>query len=125
VLLGEVARALEPGGRFAFTVEEGGPLTPAERDRMPDADTVWPIELADLTDLLADVGLAVTWQAECTESHAATATALLYAYRGDAARIAGQVGARGFDELVAAHELWAGWLSSGRMRKFAIVAEKL
>jgi ubiquinone/menaquinone biosynthesis C-methylase UbiE len=124
-LLGEVARALEPGGRFAFTVEEGRPLTTAERDRMPDADTVWPIELAELTDLLADVGLKVTWQAECTESHAMTAAALLYAYRRDAARIAGQVGARGLNELVAAHELWAGWLSSGRMRKFAIVAEKL
>jgi len=124
-LLGEVARALEPGGRFAFTVEEGGPLTPAERDGMPDADTVWPIELAKLTDLLTDVDLKVTWQAECTESHAATATALLHAYLGDAARIAGHVGRRGLDELVAAHELWAGWLSSGRMRKFAIVAEKL
>jgi SAM-dependent methyltransferase len=124
-LVGEVARALEPGGRFAFTLEEGEPLTPAERDRMPDADTVWPIELAELTDLLADVGLTVTWQTECTKSHAATATALLCAYRSDATRIAGQVGTRGLDELVAAHELWAGWLSSGRVRKFAIVAEKL
>ena len=124
-LLGEVARTLEPGGRFAFTVEEGGPLTPAERDRMPDADTAWPIELAELTDLLADVGLTITWQEECTKFHAVTAAALLDAYRGDAAWIADQVGTRGLDELVAAHELWAGWLSSGRMRKFAIVAEKL
>jgi SAM-dependent methyltransferase len=124
-LLGEVARVLEPGGRFAFTVEEGGPLTPAERDRMPDADTAWPIQLAELTDLLADVGLTITWQEECTKFHAVTAAALLDAYRADAARIADQVGARGLDELVAAHELWAGWLSSGRMRKFAIVAEKL
>ncbi|GAA5179238.1 hypothetical protein GCM10023322_08620 [Rugosimonospora acidiphila] len=124
-LLGEVARALQPGGRFAFTVEEGGPLTPAERDRMPDADTAWPIELAELTDLLADVGLTITWQSECTKSHAETAAALLYAYRADAVRIANHVGARGFHELVAAHELWADWLSSGRMRKFAIVAEKL
>jgi SAM-dependent methyltransferase len=124
-LLGEVARTLESGGRFAFTVEEGGPLTPVERNRMPDADTVWPIELAELIDLLADVGLTVTWQAECTKSHAATASALLAAYRGDATRIAGQVGAPGLDELVAAHELWAGWLSSGRLRKFAIVAQKV
>ncbi|HEY1487409.1 MAG TPA: methyltransferase domain-containing protein [Micromonosporaceae bacterium] len=123
-LLGAVARMLEPGGRFACTVEEGDPLTPAERDRMPDADTVWPIDLAELTGLLADVGLTVTWQAECTKSHAATAAALLDAYRFDAARIAAQVGVGGLDELVAAHELWADWLSTGRVRKFAIVAQK-
>ena len=30
-LAGEVARALEPGGRFAFTVEGGRPLTQPER----------------------------------------------------------------------------------------------
>ena len=124
-LLGEVAGALEPGGRFAFTVEEGEPLTPAERDRMPDADTAWPIELARLTDLLADAGLTITWQEECTKFHAVTAAALLDAYRGDAAWIADRIGARGFEELVAAHELWAGWLNSARIRKFAIVAEKL
>ena len=37
-LVGEVARVLEPGGRFAFTVEEGRPLTQQERARMPGAD---------------------------------------------------------------------------------------
>ena len=40
-LLEEVSRVLRPGGRFAFTLEEGLPLTQAERERMPDADTVW------------------------------------------------------------------------------------
>ena len=35
---GEVARVLEPGGRFAFTVKEGRPLTQHERTRMPAAD---------------------------------------------------------------------------------------
>ena len=34
----EVARVLEPGGRFAFTVAEGRPLTQQERARMPAAD---------------------------------------------------------------------------------------
>src|SRR5258705_166370 len=34
-LAGEVARVLEPGGRFAFTVEEGRPLTEQERAQMP------------------------------------------------------------------------------------------
>ncbi|HEY0125798.1 MAG TPA: class I SAM-dependent methyltransferase, partial [Blastococcus sp.] len=46
-LLAEVARVLPPGGRFACTLEEGPPLTPAEHAEMPDADTVWLIELAE------------------------------------------------------------------------------
>src|ERR1700729_4520674 len=37
----ETARALGTGGRFAFTIEAGSPLTEAERRQMPDADTVW------------------------------------------------------------------------------------
>jgi ubiquinone/menaquinone biosynthesis C-methylase UbiE len=45
--MAEMARVLEPGGRFAFTVDEGRPLTQPERARMPGADTVWPIELAE------------------------------------------------------------------------------
>src|SRR5579859_320337 len=56
-LVGEVARTLEPGGRFAFTVEEGPPLTGQERARMPAADTVWPIGLAELTGMLREAGL--------------------------------------------------------------------
>ena len=45
-VLAEVSRALGTGGRFAFTLEAGTPLTDAERERMPDADTVWltPLE---------------------------------------------------------------------------------
>ncbi|HEY8763297.1 MAG TPA: class I SAM-dependent methyltransferase [Solirubrobacteraceae bacterium] len=31
-LLGEISRALTTGGRFAFTMEEGLPLTEAERE---------------------------------------------------------------------------------------------
>jgi ubiquinone/menaquinone biosynthesis C-methylase UbiE len=45
--MAEMARVLEPGGRFAFTVDEGRPLTQPERARMPGADTVWLIELAE------------------------------------------------------------------------------
>src|SRR5690242_2662989 len=39
-LLQAIAAALLSGGRFACTLEEGTPLTPAERARMPAADTV-------------------------------------------------------------------------------------
>jgi ubiquinone/menaquinone biosynthesis C-methylase UbiE len=123
-LVSEVARVLEPGGRFAFTVEEGQPLTPRERARMPAADTVWPIELARLSEVLREAGLAVTWRQECSSSHHAIATALLHSYRADSPQIAGQIGARATAELITAHQLWSDWLGSGRVRKFAMVAEK-
>jgi SAM-dependent methyltransferase len=123
-LTGEVARVLEPGGRFAFTVEEGRPLTRQERARMPGADTVWPIELAELTGMLRGAGLTVIWRQEYSSSHRATATALLRCYRAESPRIAAQIGARATAELITAHELWSDWLGSGRVRKFAIVAEK-
>jgi SAM-dependent methyltransferase len=123
-LLGEVSRVLRPGGRFALTVEEGPPLTSRERADMPDADTVWLVELAELTALLTAAGLTVVWQQECTRSHLATATALLRAFRADAPAIARGIGARATDELIAAHALWCDWLGGGRVRKFGMVAEK-
>ena len=123
-LVGDVARTLEPGGRFAFTVEEGRPLTRQEQAWMPAADTVWPIELAKLTGVLRNAGLAVTWQQEHSSAHHAIATALLRCYRADSAEIAGQIGEQATAELITAHQLWSDWLGSGRVRKFAMVAEK-
>ena len=123
-LVGEVARTLEPGGRFAFTVEEGRPLTRQEQSQMPAADTVWPVELAKLTDALRNAGLAVTWQQEYSSAHHAVATALLRCYRADSAQIADQIGEQATAELITAHQLWSDWLGSGRVRKFAMVAEK-
>jgi SAM-dependent methyltransferase len=123
-LLGEVARVLEPGGRFACTVEEGRPLTTGERARMPDADTVHLITWTDLASLLDEAGLALTWREECTASHQAAAAALLRSFRAESGDIAGLVGARASAELIAAHQLWCDWLGSGRVRKFALVAEK-
>jgi SAM-dependent methyltransferase len=123
-LVGEVARVLAPGGRFAFTVEEGRPLTQQERARMPGADTVWPIELAALTGVLRQAGLTVSWRQECSSSHRVTATALLRCYRADSPQIADQIGTQATAELITAHQLWSDWLGSGRVRKFAMVAEK-
>jgi ubiquinone/menaquinone biosynthesis C-methylase UbiE len=123
-LVGEVARTLEPGGRFAFTVEEGRPLTRQERSRMPAADTVWPVELAEWTEVLRNAGLAVTWQQECSSAHHAVVTALLQCYRADSAQIARQIGQQATAELIAAHQLWNDWLGSRRVRKFAMVADK-
>jgi len=123
-LVREVASVLELGGRFAFTVEEGRPLTQQERARMPGGDTVWPIELAELTGVLRNAGLTVIWRQEYSSSHHAMATALLRCYRADSPQITGQIGTRATAELITAHRLWSDWLGSGRVRKFAMVAEK-
>jgi ubiquinone/menaquinone biosynthesis C-methylase UbiE len=122
-LVSEVERVLEPGGRFAFTVEEGRPLTRQERARMPAADTVWLIELAELTGILHGAGLTVIWQQECSSSHHAIATALHRSYRADSSQIAGQIGMQATEDLITAHQLWSDWLGNGRVRKFAMVAE--
>ena len=124
-LVEAVVGVLEPGGRFALTLEEGAPLTASEQARMPDADTVWLIELDDWTRLLHEVGLKVTWEEECTICHHATATALLQAFREDSAEVSQHVGSQALAELITAHEMWTGWLGGGRVRKFAQVVEKL
>jgi SAM-dependent methyltransferase len=123
-LAGEVARVLEPGGRFAFTVEEGRRLTEQERALMPGADTVWPVPLAKLTAVLRAVGLTVAWRREYSSAHQATAAALLRSYRADSPQIAAQIGTRATANLIKSHLLWSEWLRNGRVRKFAIVAEK-
>ena len=91
---------------------------------MPGADTVWPIELAELTDVLRNAGLAVIWRQEYSSSHHAIATALLRRYRADSPQIAGQIGTQATAELITAHQVWSDWLGNGRVRKFAMVAEK-
>jgi SAM-dependent methyltransferase len=123
-LTDEVAPVLEAGGRFAFTVEEGLPLTEQERALMPGADTVWPIQLAKLTGVLHEAGLTVTWRHEYSSSHQAIAAALLRCYRADSMQIAAQIGTRATADLITSHQLWTDWLGSGRVRKFAMVAEK-
>jgi SAM-dependent methyltransferase len=123
-LVQAIAAALRPGGRFAFTLEEGPPLSPAERAAMPDADTVWPIPLDDLAGSLARAGLTVTWLADHTREHHAQARALADAFAADATAIAAQLGRRALDELLAAHRLWVEWLAAGRIRKLALVAER-
>jgi ubiquinone/menaquinone biosynthesis C-methylase UbiE len=123
-LLAEISRVLTPGGRFAFTLEEGPPLTDAERSTMPDSDTVWLTTLAEILTILERVGLLVRWQAECSRSHQAVADALIDAFVADAAEIAAQIGRRGLEELLTAHRLWSAWLRDRRVRKFAFVTEK-
>lgn len=123
-LLRGVARALRPSGRFAFTLEEGAPLTGAERARMPAADTVWLTPLDELRGLLARAGLAVRREEDWSESHREIAAALADAYAADSAAIASQIGGEALEELLAAHRLWSEWLATGRVRKLALVVER-
>jgi SAM-dependent methyltransferase len=124
LLLDAVSRELPVGGRSAFTIEEGQPLTAAEREQMPDADTVWLTPLPELLSCLERAGLAVRWQQDCSASHRAMAQSLTRAFADDADHIVGEIGRRALNELLAAHELWSAWLQRGRVRKFAVVAEK-
>jgi SAM-dependent methyltransferase len=123
-LLREVSRALAIGGRFAFTLEEGVPLAEAERERMPDADTVWLTPLEEMRTSLERAGLVVRWQEDCSRSHRAVADSLIEAFSADATDIAAQIGPRALEELVAAHRLWSAWLGEGRVRKIAFVAQR-
>jgi len=123
-LLEQVARALPAGGRFAFTLEEGVPLTESERARMPAADTVWLTPLDEMHTLLARAGLAVRWEEDWSESHCEVAAALRDAYAADSTAIASRIGRRALEDLLAAHRLWNEWLATRRARKFAFVAER-
>jgi SAM-dependent methyltransferase len=120
----EIFPTLRPGGRFAFTFEEGAPLTAAERAAMPDADTVWLTPLDQMVATLERAGLVVTWREDHSREHRATAQALADAFAADAQDIAAQIGHRALDDLVAAHRLWIRWLDEGRVRKFAVVAQR-
>jgi SAM-dependent methyltransferase len=123
-LLSEISAVLATGGRFAFTIEEGMPLTELERATMPDADTVWLVPLPEMLSYLESVGLVVRWQQDWSQSHADIAGSLLDAFTGDAPDIAAQIGHQGLEDLLVAHRLWSDWLRAGRVRKIAIVAEK-
>ena len=123
-LLQGIAGALTTGGRFVFTMEEGLPLTEAERDAMPAADTVWLTPLHEMLGCLERVGLVVRWQDDCSRSHRAVADSLSNAFAADATDIAAQIGRRALEDLLAAHRLWSDWLREGRVRKIAFVAEK-
>ena len=123
-LLQGIAAALRPGGRFVFTVEEGRPLTADEAEAMPAADTVWPTTVPELATSLGRAGLRITSMEDCTGAHLEVVEALLEAYAADRPAIEDRIGRQVLDDLLASHRLWSDWLGSGRIRKFACVAEK-
>jgi len=124
-LLHGISAALPMGGRLAFTLEEGRPLSRTERVMMPRSDTVWLVPWSDLLRHLARAGLAVRWHAEWTGAHLATVDALLDAYAASARGLAAVGGDDTVGALLCAHRLWSRWLREGRVRKLAVVAEKV
>jgi SAM-dependent methyltransferase len=124
LLVEAISAALTPGARFAFTLEEGEALTGPERARMPGADTVWLSPLEHMYELLERAGLVVRWQEHRSLPHRDMADALIDAFTADAAAIAARIGRPALDDLIASHRLWSQWLTTGRVRKFAMVAEK-
>ena len=124
-LVREIAAALRPSGRFAFTLEEGPRLTAAERAAMPDSGTVWLTPLDELATSLRRAGLVVSWHEDHSRAHRDVAEALLGAFTADAEAIAAHVGRPALDDLLAAHRLWIEWLDAGRVRKLALVAERV
>ena len=110
-MVGCVAEALPPGGRFAFTVEEGPPLAAGERAAMPASDTVHPVPFGELEPLLERHGFRVAWSEDHTDVHRDVAGALATTYTDP--------------DLVASHQLWHTWLASGRIRKRSVVAERV
>jgi SAM-dependent methyltransferase len=122
-LVREVSRALPPGGRFAFTVEVGRPLTEPERQDMPGADTVWPVPRPELVSMLAAVGLDVRRTVDCTRAHRLAADALADAFEADRAAVSAELGEEVVDRLVTSHRLWSDWMATGRIRKVAGVAQ--
>ena len=124
-LLGQVSAALPVGGRFAVTVEEGHALTAAERAVMPGSDTVWLTPIETLVADLERSGLRVTWCTELTASHLATVDALVRAYAAVAQAFVPATGEATVTGILTAHRTWGRWLREGRVRKFAVVAEKV
>ena len=123
-LLQDISAVLRTGGRFAFTLEEGAPLTESERENMPDADTAWPSPLPEMLTYLERAGLVVRWQDDLSRAHREVADSLIDAFAADATDIAAQIGRPALDDLLNAHRLWSDWLREGRVRKIALVAER-
>ena len=124
-LLHEIGRALGAGGRLACTVEEGSPLTDAERAIMPAPDSVWPIPLDELLATLDAAGLRVAWVGERTQAHRAVVQDLIRAYVRSEDQIRAAGGGDVVGDLLASHRLWDRWLGEGRIRKFGLIAERV
>ena len=123
-LLRNISSALPQGGRFVFTVEEGEPLSERERRSIPDSGTVWLTPLRELQSHLQAARMTVTLQVDCGHAHQVIAQRLYDELSTNATDIARHLGAETLNSLLTAHRLWSDWLRIGRVRKFALVAQR-
>ena len=124
-LLREISAALPVGGRLACTVEAGRPVLDSERAVMPAPESVWPVAMDELAAHLGSFGMQVDSLSECTDDHRAAVDGLLSAYLGLSAEIRAAGGHEVLDDVLTSHRLWSEWLREGRIRKFAVVAERV
>jgi hypothetical protein len=86
---------------------------------------VWLAPLPRVRSDLNRAGLRVRWCTETSRAHRITVDALVAAYTSAAAALRATGAGPPIDGLVAPHRLWSRWLREGRVRKFAVVAEKV
>ena len=124
-LVRAVAAALRPGGRFAFTLEEGAPLTVAERAAMPDADTVWLTPSTTWWGRWSGPGSPSRGSRTTGRAHRAQArrwwTRSPRTTRRSPRRSAGAA----LDDLLAAHRLWVGGWMMGACARSRLVANRV
>ena len=92
---------------------------------MPGGDTVWPLELADLLAQLATAGLALRWLVDRTAAHAARARRLHDTFVADRASLTTALGDDRVAALIGLHARWVEWLTARRVRKLALVCQRL
>ena len=127
---GDAGRGGRPRARRRRSVRlhaGGGPAADAEseRARMPDADTVWLTPLDEMHTLLERAGLVVRWQEDCSRSHRADGgvAARRVRRRRDGHRCADRTPGAGRAAGRPPALESTGW-RRGRVRKFALVAER-
>ncbi len=124
-LLREVSRVLRPGGCFALTLEEGAPLSVRERRSIPEGSEIWLATEAEFLEMAVESAFQVCQLEDHTLRHADTAGRLLAAYQRDQEAIAACIGIAAYHRLVEAHLRWVEWLAKGRVRKLALVLQRV
>lgn len=124
-LLAAVAGILGSRSRFALTLEAGQPMSGEEVGDIFGEEPVWLIPEADFLALLAISGFSMHSLKDRTPVHAEVARRLVTALQSERSSITADIGEAAWHQALTAHATWARWLSTSRVRKLAIVAERI